>query len=149
MTLSQLYIFLNKKLYSVRSDPDGRLDTSFFKFNASCARSKAFINLREVCMRFRLPPGVYVIVPSTFSPDQEGEFLLRYQLFVDLKYADLILAYIIPTYKDFWRSEECFHYWTGWSSLIYRIWLDRVSKLYIAYFAWTRTALSVYWLAYS
>jgi len=64
-------------VYNLRSDPDGRLDTSFFKFNASCARSKAFINLREVCMRFRLPPGVYVIVPSTFSPDQEGEFLLR------------------------------------------------------------------------
>ena len=32
-------------VYHVRSVPDGRLDTPFFKFNASCARSKAFINL--------------------------------------------------------------------------------------------------------
>lgn len=64
-------------VYHLKTAPDGRMDTSFFKYNASCARSKAFTNLREVCNRFRLPPGNYVIVPSTFHPDSQGEFLLR------------------------------------------------------------------------
>lgn len=54
-----------------------RLDADFFRYNASCARSKAFINLREVSGRFKLPPGEYIILPSTFSPDEEGEFILR------------------------------------------------------------------------
>ena len=43
----------------------------------SCARSKAFVNLREVSGRFKLPPGTYVIVPSSFHPDEESEFILR------------------------------------------------------------------------
>ncbi|XP_063232270.1 calpain-B-like isoform X8 [Bacillus rossius redtenbacheri] len=61
-------------------DPDNLpkpLDTNFFKYNASVARSPSFINLREVCCRFKLPPGAYCIVPSTFEPNQEGEFILR------------------------------------------------------------------------
>ncbi|XP_076300874.1 calpain A isoform X3 [Lasioglossum baleicum] len=53
------------------------LDMNFFKYNASVARSPSFINLREVTCRFKLPPGVYCIVPSTFDPNEEGEFLLR------------------------------------------------------------------------
>ncbi|KAH9642446.1 hypothetical protein HF086_007578 [Spodoptera exigua] len=53
------------------------LDVNFFKYNASVGRSQAFINLREVSARFKLDPGSYVIVPSTFDPDEEGEFLLR------------------------------------------------------------------------
>ncbi|XP_060807964.1 calpain-B isoform X6 [Amyelois transitella] len=53
------------------------LDLNFFKYNASVGRSQAFINLREVSARFKLEPGSYVIVPSTFEPDEEGEFLLR------------------------------------------------------------------------
>lgn len=53
------------------------LDTDFFRYHSSCARSKTFINLREVCNRFKLHPGTYVIIPSTFEPDQEGDFLLR------------------------------------------------------------------------
>ncbi|XP_047999755.1 calpain-B isoform X4 [Leguminivora glycinivorella] len=53
------------------------LDINFFKYNASVGRSQAFINLREVSARFKLPPGTYVIVPSTFEPDEEGEFLVR------------------------------------------------------------------------
>nr|XP_021183445.2 calpain-A isoform X2 [Helicoverpa armigera] len=53
------------------------LDVNFFKYNASVGRSQAFINLREVSARFKLEPGSYVIVPSTFDPDEEGEFLLR------------------------------------------------------------------------
>ncbi|XP_059608761.1 calpain-B isoform X6 [Phlebotomus argentipes] len=50
---------------------------NFFKYNASVARSPAFINLREVSCRFKLPPGHYLIVPSTFDPNEEGEFLIR------------------------------------------------------------------------
>ncbi|XP_015786845.1 calpain-B isoform X3 [Tetranychus urticae] len=53
------------------------LPTEFFKYNASVARSPTFINLREVSSRMRLPPGQYCIIPSTFDPNEEGEFLLR------------------------------------------------------------------------
>uniref|UniRef100_A0A8C9R536 Calpain-3 n=1 Tax=Scleropages formosus TaxID=113540 RepID=A0A8C9R536_SCLFO len=49
----------------------------FFLFNSSKARCKSYINLREVTQRFRLGPGEYVIVPSTYEPHQEGDFILR------------------------------------------------------------------------
>jgi hypothetical protein len=53
------------------------LDTDFFRYHASCGRSKTFINLRECAARFKLHPGTYVVIPSTYEQDQEGDFLLR------------------------------------------------------------------------
>ncbi|XP_069546243.1 calpain-2 catalytic subunit-like [Brachyistius frenatus] len=41
------------------------------------AMSNTFINTREVCDRFKLPPGEYAIVPSTFQPHKNGSFILR------------------------------------------------------------------------
>ncbi|KAM9362627.1 calpain-8 [Symphorus nematophorus] len=41
------------------------------------ARSQTFINLREVCDRFKLPPGEFAIVPTTFEPHRKGNFILR------------------------------------------------------------------------
>lgn len=53
------------------------MDTDFFANKKSCGRSPAFINLREVTGRFRVPPGEYVIVPTTYEPNEEGDFMLR------------------------------------------------------------------------
>lgn len=48
-----------------------------FKYNYDSGKSGIYINLREVSGRFELDPGHYVIIPSTFKPDQAGTFMLR------------------------------------------------------------------------
>nr|XP_042907830.1 calpain-A isoform X5 [Parasteatoda tepidariorum] len=53
------------------------LPKEFFRYNVATARSDTFINLREVSSRFKLPPGTYCLVPSTFDPHEEGDFVLR------------------------------------------------------------------------
>ena len=79
MQTNKCSLSLGFALYYLR-DPDSLpcpLDTDFFRYTRSAGRSKAFINLREVSVRFRLPPGTYVIVPSTFRPNEAGDFILR------------------------------------------------------------------------
>uniref|UniRef100_A0A452GY10 Calpain catalytic domain-containing protein n=1 Tax=Gopherus agassizii TaxID=38772 RepID=A0A452GY10_9SAUR len=53
------------------------LSKNFFLTNRAREKSNTFINLREVLNRFKLPPGEYVIVPSTFEPNKDGDFCLR------------------------------------------------------------------------
>jgi len=55
----------------------GTLDANFFQTHGASAKSSAFINLREICDHHKLPPGDYVVVPSTFEPDEEGDYVLR------------------------------------------------------------------------
>ncbi|MBN3309204.1 CAN2 protein, partial [Amia calva] len=64
-------------IYKVSGQRNLHLNQSFFQKHQSSARSETFINLREVCSRFSLPPGEYLIVPSTYEPHKDGDFCIR------------------------------------------------------------------------
>ncbi|XP_074541424.1 calpain-3b [Halichoeres trimaculatus] len=74
------FLTIGFSLYEVPKEMCGKnqhLPKDFFLYTASKAKCKTYINLREVTERIRLPPGEYVIIPTTFEPHQEGEFILR------------------------------------------------------------------------
>uniref|UniRef100_A0A8D0A341 Calpain 2, (m/II) large subunit b n=1 Tax=Sander lucioperca TaxID=283035 RepID=A0A8D0A341_SANLU len=64
-------------IYEFYGQRDVHLDKNFFLSHAQTAKSETFINLREVSTRFKLPPGEYLIVPSTFDPHLNGDFCIR------------------------------------------------------------------------
>ncbi|CAI9729723.1 calpain-B-like isoform X15 [Octopus vulgaris] len=65
-------------IYKLSDDAKGGIqDMNFFKYHPSCGKSASFINMREICGRHKLDPGNYVVVPSTFEPNCEGDFLVR------------------------------------------------------------------------
>ncbi|XP_078503525.1 calpain-1 catalytic subunit-like [Lissotriton helveticus] len=64
-------------VYEFKGDQSVPLPKDFFFQHQTCARSGRFVDLREVSMRLRLPPGEYIVVPCTFEPHKEGDFVLR------------------------------------------------------------------------
>uniref|UniRef100_A0A8C4NLI2 Uncharacterized protein n=1 Tax=Eptatretus burgeri TaxID=7764 RepID=A0A8C4NLI2_EPTBU len=57
--------------------PQVKMSKDFFLYHASAARSETFVNTREVSQRFRLPAGEYLVIPSTFEPNHELDFVVR------------------------------------------------------------------------
>ncbi|CAD5124115.1 DgyrCDS12417 [Dimorphilus gyrociliatus] len=62
-------------LYKV--DEPKRLDKEYLLYNRDIGDSGDFTNWREVCARFTLETGNYIIIPSTFHQNQEASFLIR------------------------------------------------------------------------
>lgn len=58
-------------------DNEDHAGKDFFRYHASKARSRTYINMREVSERFTLPPGNYLLVPTTYQPHHEADFLIR------------------------------------------------------------------------
>ncbi|KAM4642609.1 LOW QUALITY PROTEIN: calpain-1 catalytic subunit-like [Discoglossus pictus] len=54
-----------------------RLDRGFFTSSRPVGDSGDPQNTRGVTVRVTLPPGEYIIVPSTYNPNEEGEFYIR------------------------------------------------------------------------
>uniref|UniRef100_A0A7N6APC6 Calpain 9 n=1 Tax=Anabas testudineus TaxID=64144 RepID=A0A7N6APC6_ANATE len=59
-------------------DDEDQVGKDFFRYHPSKARSRTYINMREVSERFTLPPGKYLLVPTTFQPHQEADFLVLF-----------------------------------------------------------------------
>uniref|UniRef100_A0A3P9IPP5 calpain-2 n=1 Tax=Oryzias latipes TaxID=8090 RepID=A0A3P9IPP5_ORYLA len=70
-----IYEVLFSRQYKGRSNV--RLGPDVLLRQRPVATSSTFINRREVCGRFTLPPGDYAIIPSTFQPHKNGSFVLR------------------------------------------------------------------------
>uniref|UniRef100_A0A3P9ML82 Calpain 9 n=1 Tax=Oryzias latipes TaxID=8090 RepID=A0A3P9ML82_ORYLA len=58
-------------------DDESQVEKDFFRYHPSKARSRTYINMREVSERFTLPPGKYLLVPTTYQPHQEADFIIR------------------------------------------------------------------------
>ncbi|XP_062296654.1 calpain-1 catalytic subunit-like [Scomber scombrus] len=54
----------------------GKFPASFFSTRAPVAQTKTYMNARDVMEFIMLKPGEYVIVPSTFNPNDTASFLL-------------------------------------------------------------------------
>ncbi|KAL5108306.1 Calpain-9 [Taenia crassiceps] len=64
-------------LYRLPPGASPPMTRHFFETTSHVASVDYFYDSREVVKRFRLVPGVYLLVPCTYAADQPGEFLLR------------------------------------------------------------------------
>ncbi|KAI2808654.1 Calpain-1 catalytic subunit, partial [Blomia tropicalis] len=65
-----------------------RMKPEFFQRNKGEQALKYFTNWREVTTRYRLQEGNYLIVPSTYGPNCDGNFLLRVYCEIPCKFFD-------------------------------------------------------------
>ncbi|XP_021102109.1 calpain-8 isoform X2 [Heterocephalus glaber] len=75
--LGQGLLSIGFAVYQLAGHTDAHLGRDFFRGHQPAACSDTHISLREVWGRVRLPPGEYLLVPSTFEPFKDSDFCLR------------------------------------------------------------------------
>ncbi|TRY86939.1 hypothetical protein DNTS_002869 [Danionella cerebrum] len=76
---------------------EGKFDSSFFNSRKPVETSGNFQDARQVMRFFRLEPGEYLIVPSTYYPNENAEFILS-----------ILCKHEIQIQKDTERTEKDF-----------------------------------------
>ena len=74
------YHLMGFDLYQVEDSAlqsKAKLDQDFFKNNKQVSETKNYELDYEITRRFKLKPGYYAVIPTTYDPNKEGEFLLR------------------------------------------------------------------------
>lgn len=74
-------------------DGSDRVTKQYVDYNYSTGTSGTFTNAREVQKRFDLDPGRYIILPCSFKPGDEGDFLLR--IFTEKSSEDRYIYYLV------------------------------------------------------
>jgi Ca2+-binding EF-hand superfamily protein len=64
-------------VYKAPDDGSDKLTKQWVDYHYSDGTSGAFTNAREVFARFDVDPGRYIVLPCTFKPNEDGDFLLR------------------------------------------------------------------------
>uniref|UniRef100_T1IP60 Calpain catalytic domain-containing protein n=1 Tax=Strigamia maritima TaxID=126957 RepID=T1IP60_STRMM len=64
-------------IYAVLPSTPMPLTRNYFYYNQPTGEVNSYINARAVVQRFTLKPGEYIIVPTTWSPNEEAEFTIR------------------------------------------------------------------------
>ncbi|XP_059136300.1 calpain-8 [Peromyscus eremicus] len=79
--IGQGMLSIGYAIYQIPKERESHMDAhfgrDFFLGRQPSAHSSTYMNLREVSGRLRLPPGQYLVVPSTFEPFKDGDFFLR------------------------------------------------------------------------
>lgn len=71
--------FIQFRIFKIKDGIDEK-DTGMKYYSSELERigtSGNYINKREVTKRFRVSPGNYIIIPSTYDENHECKFLLR------------------------------------------------------------------------
>uniref|UniRef100_A0A8C6YC85 Calpain mu-type n=1 Tax=Naja naja TaxID=35670 RepID=A0A8C6YC85_NAJNA len=79
-------------IYKAQGGQSVHLKKNFFLRNKPQADSGTFTKLREVSRRIRLPPGEYIIVPSTFKPNKKADFILRQLILFSPLFQDMEIS---------------------------------------------------------
>lgn len=68
---------INIKLFRVNGDRENKLEERYLRSRPIGAVEPAYVDLRERTLTVDLPPGFYVMLPSTLRPNMQGTFLIR------------------------------------------------------------------------
>ena len=118
----RLYRILNQKDADSAKKTGQRLYANQLE---RCGISGAYSNSREVTKRFRTAPGNYVIIPSCYTSDSQGEFLLR--LYTESPIGESNCCSLGRQKSDL-TNEDIFFEYTKPTDLLFKSWTNLVGS---------------------